>query len=416
MRHVLGSGQLLIAAGLVGGWIVAHLLVRGEDPAAIRIIDLSPPRRKEVLENNIEFINTDISDSKAVSHAFNAQWPSKVKSLPLTVFHCVAYINPSDRYADFLPIYEKVNIYGTENVLKAAQAAGASCLVATSSASVGLKPPTYFPWPWQRWPKNIWQFVPNAEPATLDGPLESYGSCYAWSKARAEKLVREANDPKAGFSTGCLRPGHAIYGHGLETSSSISWDYLRRGGSPTWITHVVTQFVHCANCSIGHLAMENALINKTNPGGKAYCVTDPNPPILYGQLYRALETLAHPLTPIAFLRIPHVALLLPAYAIEAYRLLQHRYLSFLPKIIGDVAMVQPGVWNMCTLHIVYTDTAAQEEIGYRAPFTTLEGLALSVLEWNRNVEEKAKSKIDQGKGEEVTVQGASTVPKAPNVH
>ncbi len=405
-----------LAIGLVGGWIVAHLLMRGEDPAAIRILDLSPPRRKEVSENNITYIQTDVGDPKAVQHAFDMEWPDHVKSLPLTVFHCVAYINACDRTADFLSVYEKVNIRGTENVLKAAQAAAASCFVATSSASVGLKPPTYFPWPWQRLPSNIWQLIPNAEPATLDGPLEAYGSCYAWSKARAEKLVRQANDPKADFLTGAIRPGHAIYGHGVENASSITFDYLRRGGSPSWIRYVVANFVNCQNVSIGHLAYEDALINGTNPGGKGYCVTDPNPPIQYGFLYQTLETLAHPLTPIAFPYIPHMAMLLPSYVFEAYRLLQHRYLSFLPKIAGDLAYIQPAMFNMCTLHTVYTDTAAQEEIGYRAPIRTLEGFALAVLDWNQKVEEKANTKIEQGRGEEVEVQHGTSMPKAPNVH
>jgi len=410
-RYIVTGGS-----GLVGGWIVAHLLMRGEDPAAIRILDLSPPKRKEVAENNIAFIQTNVSLFDVVSRAFNAPWPDHVQSLPLTVFHCVAYINPSERTADFVATYEAVNIKGTENVLKAAQAADASCFIATSSASVSVKPPTYFPWPWQRWPKNIWQFIPNAEPTTLDGLLETYGSCYAWSKAQAEKRVREANDPKAGFLTGVIRPGHAIYGHGVEQSSSVTFDYLRRGGTPSWIRNVVTNFVNCQNVSIGHLAYEDALIKKTNPGGRGYCVTDPNPPIMYGLLYRALETLAHPLTPIAFPYIPHMVMLLPSYVIEAYRLLQHRYLPVLPNLHADLAYVQPATFNMCTLHLVYTDTAAQEEIGYRAPLTTIEGLALAVLDWNQKVEAKAKSKIDQGKGAEVEVQRGSALPKAPGVH
>jgi len=402
--------------GLVGGWIVAHLLMRGEDQASIRILDLSPPKRKEVTDYNINYIQTDVSDPEAVKKAVNATWPDRTKSLPLTVFHCVGYINPCDRVSDFLGPYIKVNIHGTENVLKAAQAAGASCFIATSSASVGLKPPTYFPWPWQRWPKDVWQFIPNAEPSTLTGPLESYGSCYAWSKAQAENLVLQSNNPSAGFLTGAIRPGHAIYGHGVENSSSLTWDYLRRGGSPSWIRYVAANFVNCQNVSIGHLAYEDALIRKKNSGGKGYCVTDPNPPIRYGLLYETLSALAHPLTPIAFPYIPHINMLLLAYAIEAYQLLQHRYLSALPKITGDVAMIQPAMFNMCTLHVIYTDTAAQEEIGYRAPIKTLEGFVLAVLDWNKKIEEKAKSKVDQGRGGEVEVQKVNPVPKAPNVH
>ena len=55
---------------------------------------------------------------------------------------------------------------------------------------------------------------------------------------------------------------------------------------------------------------------------------------------------------------------------------------------GDLAFAQPAVSSLCALHIVYTDTAAQEEIGYRAPVGTLEGFMLAVLDWNRKIEEK----------------------------
>lgn len=79
-------------------------------------------------------------------------------------------------------------------------------------------------------------------------------------------------------------------------------------------------------------------------------------------------------------------------------------------------MIQPAMFNMCTLHVIYTDTAAQEEIGYRAPIKTLEGFVLAVLDWNKKIEEKAKSKVDQGRGGEVEVQKVNPVPKAPNVH
>jgi len=372
--------------------------MRGEDPAAIRILDLSPPKRKEIAENNINYIQTDISDPEAVHAAFTSAWPDHVKSLPLTVFHCVAYINACDRAPDFLPIYEKVNIHGTENVLHAAQTANASMLIATSSASISIKPPTYFPWPWQRWPKNIYQFIPNADPATLDAPLSSYGSCYAYSKARAERLVRTANNPQSNFRTGTIRPGHAIYGHGVPNPSSITYDYLRRGDSPSWLHHVISNFVNAQNVSIGHLAYEDELTKSASAnahidtsidlGGRGYCVTDPTPPITYGALYDVLSTLAHPSTPVSFPYVPHILMLLPSYLLEMYVLLRlrQRYLAWLPRVTGDIAYVQPAMFNMCTLHVVYTDDKARAEIGYRAPIGTLEGFVAAVGEWNRGVE------------------------------
>lgn len=413
---MLSQIRMLTRAGLVGGWIVQHLLMRGEDPQSIRIVDLSTPTRPEVKGNNIHYVRTDITDIQATKDAFEKPWPDRIRSRPLTVFHCAAYISPKDRHAVCLPIYAKINVKGTKNVLEAARAAKASIFVATSSGSVALTPPSYFPWPWQRWPKNVYQFLPNAEPTTLDAPLESFAACYAWTKAQAESMVRKANDPSSGFLTGAIRPAHAIYGHGVENPSSITWDYCRRGGSPSWIPHVVTHFVNAQNVSVGHLAYEDALVNRKNSGGKAYCVTDPNPPLRYGQLYTVLKSLAHPLTPMNFPYVPHIIMLLAAYVVEAYVVFRLKYMPSLPPVEGDLSSLQPAMFQLCTLHIIYTDTAAQKEIGYRAPIQTLEGFTAAILDWNRKVEEKAQAKIDKGKGGEVHVQNGSTVPKGPNVH
>lgn len=214
--------------------------MRGEDPSAIRILDLKNPTRPEVAGTGVDFVQTDVSDSASVSTGFNATWKNlEVSKLPLTVFHTVAYIHPAERKREFLTVYEKININGTRHVLDAAKKAGASCLIATSSGSIGIDPPQYFTFPWQHYPQGWCQVLVNGEPKTPDGPLESFGSCYAYTKAQAEKMVREADDKIAGFRTGCIRPAHAIYGHGVENPSSITYDYLRRGGAPSYVSLIV---------------------------------------------------------------------------------------------------------------------------------------------------------------------------------
>lgn len=71
--------------------------MRGEDPKAIRILDLVPNTRPEVVAADVAFHKTDVTDSNSVAAAFEAPWPSSVKNLPLTVFHTVAMINPAVR-------------------------------------------------------------------------------------------------------------------------------------------------------------------------------------------------------------------------------------------------------------------------------------------------------------------------------
>lgn len=223
------------ALGMVGGWIVQHLLERGEDAVAIRIMDLRTPQRHVVTSKDVVFTQTDVSDASAVSRAFEEPWPDAFYSAPLTVYHTVAYIKPYDRKADLLEPYLKVNVEGTRNVLAAARLAGCSIFIATSSNSVCLKRPVYFTAPWQKSPKNFFQIRDNADPETLDGPLSEYAGCYAYTKAQAEKLVRQADNVKDDFRTGVIRPGHAIYGHGDENPMSIAYNYLKRGGSPRYV-------------------------------------------------------------------------------------------------------------------------------------------------------------------------------------
>lgn len=406
-RYVIAGGS-----GLVGGWIVHHLLIRGEDPKAIRILDISPTKRPEAAD--IAFVKTDVTDAESVREGFAQPWPDHVKDLPLTVFHCVAYIKVTARTVDFLPFFTKINTRGTQHVLEAAKGAGATCFIATASGSIAERACNFFPLPWQRWPRDIYQFMPNAEPISLEEPLSKWTSCYAYSKALAEALVLKANKP--GFITGTIRPAHAVYGHGVENSSSLTWDYMRRGGAVSWIWACVGNFVNAQNVSIAHLCYEDAVLSGKHPGGKGYCATDPNPPITFGNLYNTLQTLAHPLTPIRFTKTPHITMLLLAYCVEAYELTRVRHLNFLPPIQGDLLMIQPTMFQTACLHLVATDTAAQDEIRYKAPITTKDGFAWAVLDWNEKVEVDAKRKLEQGRGGEVHVQPVNAMPVPPTTH
>lgn len=378
-RYIVVGGS-----GLVGGWIVQHLLMRGEDPEAIRLLDLREPTQSLILESKTRFIKTDVASSASVKQAFDAPWSPHVANLPITVYHTVAYINPSERKKDFMSIYQAVNINGTRHVLEAAKNGGATCFVATASGSIGVHPPSFFISPFARWPYQIFQILskPNYYNASL--PLSAYGSCYAYSKALAESYVLDAHSPS--LKTGCIRPGHAIYGAGVSNVSSISWSYLSRGGSPSWLYDIVTNFVNAQNVSIAHLAYEASLLADKDVGGRAYYVTDPLTPMFYGDLYTVLSTLAHKATPTNFPRIPAMPMLLMAHVIEAYILLRARFLPALPPITGDLALVTPAMFNMSTVHTVYDNRLAMDEIGYDPPISTMEGLCLQMLEWNSKVE------------------------------
>ncbi|EXJ66067.1 uncharacterized protein A1O5_10681 [Cladophialophora psammophila CBS 110553] len=364
--------------------------MRGESPSAIRIADLQAPRRELALKCHVPFLKADATDPASVANVFTTPWLVEHAKLPLTVFHTAAYIHAGYRKADFLDKYMKVNVEGTENVLKAAKVAGCDVFIATSSCSVAIKPLDFFVPPWEKHPRNFVQFSDNGDPPPLK--LENFAGCYAYTKALAEKLVRDADSKKDSFRTGAIRPGHTIYGHGDSNRNSVVFDYLRRGGLQTWLTPFILQYVSAQNVSLAHLLYEARLLAGDDIGGNAYAVCDPGPPFRYSDLYRMASTLAHPSTPMRWPKVPPLPLILISYLVEGYTLLQRRYLGFLPEVTNfDLSMLQRAMFNYSTLVIIYDDSRARKELGYNPGHDTLEGICLHMLEWNENVEASLKA-------------------------
>jgi nucleoside-diphosphate-sugar epimerase len=214
----------------VGGWIVSHLLARGEDPASLRILDLLPATQ-DILDRGVTFIKTNITDELAISTSFEQPWPETVANLPLTVFHTAATIRPFERLEIHLPLCAKVNVDGTRNILNASKKSGATCFVSTSSGSVTLHKPNFWIMPWEKLPQRVMQIL--SDDAKLPERHDEFFGNYAVSKIEAERLVRAADDPDAGFRTGCIRPANGIYGIGSDASMTVTGVYLRNGGSPT---------------------------------------------------------------------------------------------------------------------------------------------------------------------------------------
>ncbi|RAK95105.1 putative 3-beta hydroxysteroid dehydrogenase/isomerase family protein [Aspergillus ibericus CBS 121593] len=394
-RYIVVGGS-----GLVGSWMARHLLMRGEDPSAIRILDLAVPPR-DLLDQGVTFVQTNITDEQATIDAFVQPWPETVAHHPLTVFHNAAVIRPGERHQAFLPLCRNVNVTGTVHVLHAAKQSGASCFISTSSGSICIHSPSFWVAPWHKTPKNFVQVVTETSP--LPQAHADFFSNYAVTKAEAERIVRAADDPTTNFRTGCIRPANGIYGIG-DTDGSLTGSYLRNGGSPSWLPNIVHNFVSAENVSIAHLAYERCLINLSNTspspssqsplpdiGGQAFLITDPNPPLTYQDIYLLLHTLSK--TPTNFPPAPAIPFLLLSYLIEWYALLQYVYCSWLPRITGNLAKLQPGLFGIICVHFVADDRRArlapeQGGLGYQPPITTLYGMCKDVEAWNGRADAK----------------------------
>ncbi|KAK4140046.1 uncharacterized protein C8A04DRAFT_32464 [Dichotomopilus funicola] len=409
-RYIITGGS-----GLVGSAITTHLLARGHPPSALRILDLRPPSPKpsspspSTPENDIPFLKTDISSHQSTLSAFTHPWPSSVSHLPLTVFHTAAVIVPSDRsrWTAAWRVCERVNVQGTRNVLEAAREVGADVLVSTTSGSIGIWPVRVWISLWGvissllfggrgKYPKGYWQVLDTRD---FDAPVRRFEEFYAGypvSKARAERMVCEANCE--GLRTGCVRPANGVYGDPTDNTVGGS---LGRDVLPTWSSHIVNSFAHSTNVALAHLDFEAILATSPSSAhspqaGRPFIITDPNPPIRFADMHHLISTLS--ITPFRTTSLPPVLMLLLSYPIEWYIVARARYPllgKVLPEITGDIKHIQPGIFSICT-HLVASNEAAERPVGegglgFRGVMTTLEGMAMEVLEWNR-VQRQAKEK------------------------
>ncbi|KAH7107874.1 NAD(P)-binding protein [Auriculariales sp. MPI-PUGE-AT-0066] len=397
-RYIVVGGS-----GFVGGWIVLHLLARGEAAARVRILDLRAPSRSDVmnaLKDGVEFIQTNITDENSVKAAFSASWPEGDEALKhgLTVFHTASLIRFIERVKFLLPPIAKVNVRGTQIVLDAARDAGATALVYTSSSSVGVRSTHWLSALWRSWPEHFVQFLDDHD-TNLPQTFSECFSTYAFTKMEAETWLR----------TVCLRPGQGIYGSGGD---AVVDAYMHRGISPTWTENIIQNCIYVENCSIGHLCAEAALLlPNTRVGGRAFYISDPNLPIAYGDIYTAVELLTSGRCKYITLHAGLVFAL--AHVVEAYHLTRSSILPILPQLPGDSILLQPSTFTIASTHVIINDSIARQRVeegglGYRAPFTSLQGIVWTALQ-HEDSRTSGKAAIQTGG----LVSGPTNITVAP---
>ncbi|KAE9967847.1 hypothetical protein EG328_007939 [Venturia inaequalis] len=403
-RYIVVGGS-----GLVGGCIILHLLARGQSPESIRLVDFRAPVRKDYLDNKsaskVQFAQADITSEASTNVAFDKPWPKSVAQLPLTVIHTAAVINPSERAKSLLYRCSAVNLDGTINVLNAAKRSGADVFIGTSSGSVDLRPVQFFIPPWTRWPRRFVQTISHVDTSLPLRSHEEYFGNYALTKAAAEKVVINANSPA--LKTGVIRPTNGVYGNRHDHTLGT---YMNMSKIPTWVAHIVQNFVHSKNVSLAHLQLEAALLTPSSKAaGKTYTITDPNPAISFGDMYKLIPTIS--VSPSEVQLIPPFPMLLFSYLVEAYIVAQHAFPSaignLLPTLPPDIAQLQPPLFTVSTCHVIADDGEARKSVeegglGYKGICTTLEGMCLQVLEWNMEHADSLRAKDQEEIDQKVT--------------
>jgi nucleoside-diphosphate-sugar epimerase len=359
---------------------------------------------REDLEK-VHYIQTDVADPATVDAGFAAPWPYTDYNGPaqdITVFHTAANIRFYERHASLLGPSERVNVEGTKNVINAARSIGASILIYTSSGSVGVHSSRFLLWPWESEPQQFVQVIRDDENA-IPKRHEDFFSNYAATKIQADRIVRAADNTLSGegkvLRTGCIRPGNGIFG---PRGDMLCGAYLVRGTNPTWISNIVQSFSYVENCAIAHLCYEQRLVELlaggTNPdiGGQAFVVTDPGPIPTFGDVYLTMTTLTN--GECHFPNLSPTLMLLLAYMIEMYYRGRHWLISAgykrigerLPAVGGDLVNLQPSLFALTMIHLIFDDSRARLPaekggLGYKGPWTTLQGLHKTVEEHHSGI-------------------------------
>jgi nucleoside-diphosphate-sugar epimerase len=427
-----GDVQLTLVhqAGFLGGWIVRHLLERGEHPKQIRVLDIRAPTRPDLttgLAKDVDFRLVDISDREQVQAAFGAPWPPTSSSesaeieIETTVFHTAANIRYYERDARLLRLSEKVNVEGTQNVLDAARATpGVSVLIYTSSGSVCVRRARLWLWPWENKRPAFSVQTIDDDDRRLPQRHEDMFSNYAASKLTGERLVRAADRSPGGkkgqlLRTGCLRPGNGIYGMGGDI---LCGAYLARKVNPSWAQGIVQNFIYVENASLAHFCYEQRLIENArgspNPdvGGQAFGIVDAGRPVTYGDVYTVLTTLTDGQT--VFPQLSATAMLLLSHIFEGLHLLRsltalssspflYRLGRFVPAPTGDLINLQPSLFSLTMVHLIWDDSRARKSpqkggLGYDPQWTTLTALCKLVEEHKKADGRSEARSMDGGIG------------------
>jgi nucleoside-diphosphate-sugar epimerase len=310
--------------GFLGGAIVRCLRARGDT-----VRNLARQHYRELDALGVVQYRGDLAEPGAADDA--------VQGCDV-VFHVAAKAGVWGAYAD----YYQANVVGTENVLRACRRFGIRRLVYTSSPSVVFA---------GRDMEGVDESVPY--PSHYDAP-------YPETKARAERLVLEANGPD--LATVALRP-HLIWGPGdnhlvprIVTRGRAG--KLRRIG---WATKKIDS-IYIDNAADAHLLAADRLFPDAPIAGRAYFLSQGEPLPVWDLVNRILAA-AH-LPPVTR-TVPVSLAYLAGWLLEvAYRALRR---TDEPPLTRFVAR------ELATAHW-FDISAARRDLGYLPAVSIEEGL------------------------------------------
>lgn len=363
----LGSVLVVGGCGFVGRHIVSQLLESYS--AQVSVFDLRVDRD---CFPSVSYYTGDITSSEDVRSVLET-----VK--PQVIIHTASPLALGDHLR---PLYEKVNVHGTRNLLDCAGEVGCvKAFVFTSSSSVVHDSVSDL--------NNVDESLP-----VLRRPVQH--NVYAETKGIADELVLAANRKYGNMLTVCLRPA-GIFGEGVQQSIPGFLEVYDRG---LWRVQLgdnrnLFDFTYVGNVAYAHILAVTALLNahaqSTPPSsgarvdGEAFYITN-DQPYKFWDFTRAVWAAAgHQVDPKDIWVIPNGLGLFIATLVEWIY-----WLIFLGKKKPNLTR---AVFVYSTLNRTYCINKAKLRLGYRPQVGMEEAIKRSV-EW---VMKEKRRKIEMEK-------------------
>ncbi len=232
-------------AGYLGRNLVAALLERG---ANVHVLDLASA--PDDIDARVRWFAGDITSESDVAAALEGVD---------TVFHTAALIELAEHYPKkFGEKVRKVNLGGTENLLRQAAKAGVKRFVHTSSTNA--------------------VYGQDTRGTDESLPYSTAPDLYSSTKAACEKIALEANG-QGGMLTAAIRPG-GIYGPGERKTLVKPMIRAIKKGFPVLVFgdgRSRLDYSYIENLVDGHLRAAERLFEGSPVAGQAYFITDGQP-------------------------------------------------------------------------------------------------------------------------------------------
>lgn len=321
--------------GLLGHHLVPALQDRGEN---VRVLALPGEETSWLERRGVDVYRGDIRDPETLSA------PTKGAEAVMHLAGMMGVWRPIEDYRD-------VNLLGTENVCRAALAAGARVVHVSSWTVYGMALP---------------------EPAREDFPIRPFREPYALTKAAGDLAVQRMIE-KDGLQAVIIRPG-TFFGPGDRLHFGRMADRLRAGrGVVVGSGHNPLPFVYVTDVAHGLLLA----LDRERALGQAYNITNDRP-LTQVQMLHAIANEIGVNPP--RLHIPYRALYAAGYAAERAAALMH---SERQPIVTRLGVKLFGTDNRHSIE------KARRELGYRPWVALREGVHLAAR-WYRDPNPSAR--------------------------